>query len=317
MLKSRVCEAIGIRCPIFQGGMAWVSDGRLAAAVSNAGGLGIISAMNADGNYVREQIELCRSLTDKPFGVNIMLMSPHVEAVANLVIEEKVPVVTTGAGLPGKYMPAWIEAGIKVVPVVPSVAIARRVERSGATAVIAEGTESGGHIGELTTMALVPQVVDAVSIPVLAAGGIADGRGMAAAFMLGAEGVQCGTRFLSAYECGIHENYKQKVIAARDIDTQVTGRRLGHPVRALRNPFVNQFARLESDPAVTDEQLAAFGTGAVRKAAVEGDLQGGSFLAGQIAALVKKEQSAREIVEEMMAETEALLARAGDRVIES
>ena len=310
MLRSRVCEAIGIRYPIFQGGMAWVSDGRLAAAVSNAGGLGIISAMNADENYVRDQIRLCRELTDKPFGVNIMLMSPHVEAVAKLVVEEKVPVVTTGAGLPGKYMPAWIEAGIKVVPVVPSVAIARRVERGGATAVIAEGTESGGHVGELTTMALVPQVVDAVKIPVLAAGGIADGRGMAAAFMLGAEGVQCGTRFLSAYECGIHENYKKKVIDARDIATQVTGRRLGHPVRALKNPFSNKFAELEKDPNVTDEELSAFGVGAVRKAAVEGDLSGGSFLAGQIAALVKREQSAQEIVDDLMRETERLLGEA-------
>ena len=314
MLRSRICDAIGIRCPIFQGGMAWVSDAKLAAAVSNAGGLGIISAMNADENYVRDQIRLCRQLTDAPFGVNIMLMSPHVEAVAQLVIDERVPVVTTGAGLPGKYMPGWIEAGIKVVPVVPSVAIARRVERSGATAVIAEGTESGGHIGELTTMALVPQVVDAVKIPVLAAGGIADGRGMAAAFMLGAEGVQCGTRFLSAHECGIHANYKKKVLDARDIDTQVTGRRLGHPVRALRNPFVNKFAEMERDPGVSDEQLGAFGTGAVRKAAVDGALQGGSFLAGQSAALVKKEQSAREIVDEMMAETEAILSHAAERL---
>ena len=265
MLRSRVCEAIGIRYPIFQGGMAWVSDGKLAAAVSNAGGLGIISAMNADENYVRDQIRLCRELTDKPFGVNIMLMSPHVEAVAKLVAEEKVPVVTTGAGLPGKYMPAWIEAGIKVVPVVPSVAIARRVERGGATAVIAEG-------------------------------------------------VQCGTRFLSAFECGIHPNYKQKVLAARDIDTQVTGRRLGHPVRALRNPFVNKFAELERNPEVSDEELSAFGTGAVRKAAVDGNLQEGSFLAGQIAALVKKEQSAKEIVEEMIAGCEELLGKAGERV---
>ena len=315
MLRSRICEAIGIRYPILQGGMAWVSDAKLAAAVSNAGGLGIISAMNADENYVREQIHLCRGLTDKPFGVNIMLLSPHVEAVAKLAADERVPVVTTGAGLPGKYMPAWIEAGVKVVPVVPSVAIARRVERGGATAVIAEGTESGGHVGELTTMALVPQVVDAVKIPVLAAGGIADGRGMAAAFMLGAEGVQCGTRFLSAFECGIHPNYKQKVLEARDIDTQVTGRRLGHPVRALRNPFVNKFARLERDPAVTDEELSAFGTGAVRRAAVDGNLQEGSFLAGQIAALVKKEQSAREIVEDLMSECEALLSRAAERVM--
>ena len=314
MLRSRVCQAIGIRYPIFQGGMAWVSDAKLAAAVSNAGGLGIISAMNADEDYVRDQIRLCRELTDAPFGVNIMLMSPHVQAVAKLVCQEKVPVVTTGAGLPGKYMPAWIEAGIKVVPVVPSVAIARRVERGGATAVIAEGTESGGHIGELTTMALVPQVVDAVQIPVLAAGGIADGRGMAAAFMLGAEGVQCGTRFLSAHECGIHPNYKQKVLAARDIDTQVTGRRLGHPVRALRNPFVNRFARMERDPAVSDEELSAFGTGAVRKAAVDGNLEDGSFLAGQIAALVQREQSAGEIVEELMTECEALLKGAADRV---
>ena len=315
MLRSRVCEAIGIRYPVFQGGMAWVSDGRLAAAVSNAGGLGIISAMNADENYVRDQIRLCRELTDAPFGVNIMLMSPQVEAVAKLIVEERVPVATTGAGLPGKYMPAWIEAGVKVVPVVPSVAIARRVERSGATAVIAEGTESGGHVGELTTMALVPQVVDAVKIPVLAAGGIADGRGMAAAFMLGAEGVQCGTRFLSAFECGIHPNYKKKVLDARDIDTQVTGRRLGHPVRALHNPFVNQFAQMERDPAVSDDALSAFGTGAVRKAAVDGNLQEGSFLAGQIAALVKKEQSAKEIVEEMVAECEALLGKAGERVL--
>ena len=314
MLRSRVCEAIGIRYPIFQGGMAWVSDAKLAAAVSNAGGLGIISAMNADENYVRDQIRLCRQLTDKPFGVNIMLMSPHVEAVAKLVAEEKVPVVTTGAGLPGKYMPGWIEAGVKVVPVVPSVAIARRVERSGATAVIAEGTESGGHVGELTTLALVPQVVDAVRIPVLAAGGIADGRGVAAAFMLGAEGVQCGTRFLSAHECGIHPNYKKKVLDARDIDTQVTGRRLGHPVRALRNPFVNRFAEMERDPGVTDEQLSAFGAGAVRKAAVEGDLKEGSFLAGQIAAMVKREQSAAEIVEELMRETEEILSRAAERL---
>ena len=314
MLRSRICEVIGIRYPVFQGGMAWVSDAKLAAAVSNAGGLGIISAMNADENYVREQIRLCRGLTDKPFGVNIMLMSPHVEAVAKLVVEEKVPVVTTGAGLPGKYMPAWIEAGIKVVPVVPSVAIARRVERGGATAVIAEGTESGGHIGELTTLALVPQVADAVQIPVIAAGGIADGRGMAAAFMLGAEGVQCGTRFLSAYECGIHPNYKQKVLDAKDIATQVTGRRLGHPVRALKNPFSNKFAELERDPAVTDEQLAAFGVGAVRKAAVDGNLQEGSFLAGQIAALVKKEQSAQEIVDDLMRETERLLGEASQWV---
>jgi enoyl-[acyl-carrier protein] reductase II len=313
-MKTRITELLGCEYPIIQGGMAWVAEHTLASAVSNAGGIGLIAGGSAPIDYLREQIRLCKEKTNKPFGVNIMLLSPHVDAVAKLAAEERVPVVTTGAGLPGKYMPAWIEAGVKVVPVVPSVAIARRVERGGATAVIAEGTESGGHVGELTTMALVPQVVDAVKIPVLAAGGIADGRGMAAAFMLGAEGVQCGTRFLSAFECGIHPNYKQKVLAARDIDTQVTGRRLGHPVRALRNPFVNKFAELERNPEVSDEELSAFGTGAVRKAAVDGNLQEGSFLAGQIAALVKKEQSAKEIVDEMMGEAERLLSGAGDRV---
>lgn len=310
MIRTRICEILGIRYPLLQGGMAWVSEAKLAAAVSNAGGLGIISAMNAGADYVREQIRLCRELTDKPFGVNIMLMSPHVEEVAQLVIDELVPVVTTGAGLPEKYMKNWIPAGIKVVPVVPSVAIARRVARAGAAAVIAEGTESGGHIGELTTMALVPQVADALEIPVIAAGGIADGRGVAASFMLGAEGVQCGTRFLSAFECQIHENYKKKVLAARDIDTQVTGRRLGHPVRALRNIYMREYADLEKDSSIPNEQLEAFGTGALRKAAVEGDMDRGCFLAGQIAALVKKEQSAAEIVEEMMSEAEKLLSEA-------
>jgi len=290
--------------------MAWIADGRLAAAVSEGGGLGIISAMNADGAYLREQIAVVRSLTDKPFGVNIMLMSPHVEEVARVVAEEQVPVVTTGAGLPGKYMKSWIAAGIKVIPVVPSVAIARRVAREGAAAVIAEGCESGGHVGELTTLALVPQVVDAVDIPVIAAGGIADGRGVAAAFMMGAVGVQCGTRFLCAEECVIHPNYKKKVLDARDIDTMVTGRRLGHPVRALKNIFTRQFQELEYDSSKTNEEVEKFGVGAVRRAAVEGDLETGSFLAGQIAGLVKKEQPAREIVEEMMAEAETLLAGA-------
>ena len=310
MITTRVNEALGIRYPLLQGGMAWVSEAKLAAAVSNAGGLGIISAMNANADYVREQIHACRALTDKPFGVNIMLMSPFAEEVAQLVLDEAVPVVTTGAGLPEKFMKRWVPAGIKVVPVVPSVAIARRVARCGATAVIAEGTESGGHIGELTTMALVPQVADAVDIPVIAAGGIADGRGIAASFMLGAEGIQCGTRFLSANECQIHENYKQKVLAARDIDTQVTGRRLGHPVRALKNVYMRHFAELERDANVTDEQLDEFGRGALRKAAVEGDVENGCFLAGQIAALVKREQSAAEIVEEMMAEAEKILSEA-------
>lgn len=310
MITSPICEILGIRYPIFQGGMAWVSEAKLAAAVSNAGGLGIISAMNASGDYLREQIRECRKLTDKPFGVNVMLMSPHVEEVAQVLVEEKVPVVTTGAGLPGKYMKSWIPAGIKVIPVVPSVAIAKRVAREGATAVIAEGGESGGHIGELSTMALVPQVVDAVDIPVLAAGGIADGRGVAAAFMMGAVGVQCGTRFLCANECVIHENYKQKVLAAKDIDTMVTGRRLGHPVRGLKNPLARKFQQAEYDSTMTNEEVEKIGVGAVRRAAIEGDLETGSFLAGQIAGLVKKEQPAREIIEEMMTEAEALLTGA-------
>ena len=310
MITSPICEMLGIRYPVFQGGMAWVSEAKLAAAVSNAGGLGIISAMNAGGDYLREQIRECRKLTDKPFGVNVMLMSPHVEEVARVVAEEQVPVVTTGAGLPGKYMKMWIPAGIRVIPVVPSVAIAKRVAREGAAAVIAEGCESGGHVGELTTMALVPQVVDAVEIPVIAAGGIADGRGAAAAFMLGAVGVQCGTRFLCARECVIHENYKQKVLAAKDIDTMVTGRRLGHPVRGLKNPLARKFQEAEYDSTKTNEEVEKIGVGAVRRAALEGDLENGSFLAGQIAGLVRKEQPAREIIEEMMIEAEALLAGA-------
>ena len=307
MIRSRLCDLLGIRYPVFQGGMAWISDAKLAAAVSEAGGLGIISAMNADADYVRGQIRLAKTLTDKPFGVNIMLMSPHADAVAQTVIEEKVAVVTTGAGSPGKYMAGWLEAGIKVIPVVPSVALARRMARDGAAAIIAEGTESGGHVGELTTMALVPQVVDAVDVPVIAAGGIADGRGVAAAMMLGACGVQCGTCFLVADECGVHPNYKAKVLAAKDIDTKVTGRRLGHPVRALRNPFVFAYMKMEADPHVSDEELEAFGTGSLRKAAVEGDVKEGSFLAGQIASMVKGPAPAAEIVERLMTEAEACL----------
>lgn len=310
MIRTPLCDIIGIEKPIFQGGMAWVSESKLAAAVSNAGGLGIISAMNADGEYLRGQIRACREMTDKPFGVNVMLMSPHAAEVARVILEEKVPVVTTGAGLPGPFMKEWVPAGIKVVPVVPSTAIARRVARDGAAAVIAEGCESGGHIGELTTMALVPQVVDVVDIPVLAAGGIADGRGMAAAMMLGAQGVQCGTCFLAANECQIHENYKQKVLAARDIDTQVTGRRLGHPVRALKNPFTRAFGEMEYNSNITNQQIEKFGVGAVRKAAVEGDLENGSFLAGQIASMVKKEQPCRDIIDGMLAQAEKCLAEA-------
>lgn len=306
-MKTRVTEAIGIEKPIFQGGMAWISEHKLAAAVSNAGGLGIISAMNAPADYLRKEIRACRELTDKPFGVNVMLMSPHVAEVAQVLLEEHVPVITTGAGMPDKYMKEWVPAGIKVVPVVPSVAIARRVERFGATAVIAEGGESGGHIGEMSTMALVPQVVDAVSIPVIAAGGIADGRGMAAAFMLGAEGVQMGTRFLCAEECVAHENYKEKVLKARDIDTIVTGRRLGHPVRALKNPFTNEFAKLEYDASKTNEEVEQFGVGALRRAAVEGDERQGSFLCGQIAGLVKQIEPAAAIIDDVMSGAEKLL----------
>jgi len=309
-MTTRVTEALGIEKPVLQGGMAWVSEAHLAAAVSNAGGLGIISAMNAPGEYLRAQIRTCRELTEKPFGVNIMLMSPHVEECAKVVLEERVPVVTTGAGLPGKYMKDWIPAGIKVVPVVPSVAIARRVEREGATAVIAEGCESGGHVGETTTMALVPQVVQAVKIPVIAAGGIANGRGFAAAFMLGAQAVQMGTRFLCATECRIHDAYKQKVVSAKDIDTMVTGKRLGHPVRALKNLFTAQLGRMEYDSGITNEEIEAFGTGSLRKAAVEGDLENGSFMAGQIAGLVCDIRPASEIIDTILDEAQKLFLEA-------
>lgn len=309
-MTTRVTEALGIEKPVLQGGMAWVSEAHLAAAVSNAGGLGVISAMNAPAEYLREQIRTCRQMTDKPFGVNIMLMSPHVDDVAHVVLEEVVPVVTTGAGLPGKYMKDWIAAGIKVVPVVPSVAIARRVEREGATAVIAEGCESGGHVGETTTMALVPQVQQAVKIPVIAAGGIADGRGFAAAFMLGAEGVQMGTRFLCSTECRIHDAYKEKVMKAKDIDTAVTGKRLGHPVRALKNIFTAQLGKMEYDSSITNEEIEAFGTGSLRKAAVEGDLEHGSFMAGQIAGLVCDVKPAVEIIDSILAEAQKLFSEA-------
>ena len=296
MIASPILDLLGIEYPVLQGGMAWVSDAHLASAVSNAGGLGIVAAMSMNGEQIRAEIYKTREMTKKPFGVNVMLMSPYADEVADVLAEEKVPVVITGAGLPGKYMKSWIAAGIRVVPVVPSVAIARLVERSGACAVIAEGGESGGHVGDLTTMALVPQVCDAVSIPVIAAGGIADGRGMAAAMMLGACGVQMGTRFLVATECQIHENYKQKILAARDIDTMTTGKRLGHPVRALKNMFTQELLRMEYDSSVTDEELEAFGAGSLRRAVKEGDEKRGSFMAGQIASLVKREETAKEII---------------------
>lgn len=307
MIKTSLCDLLGITYPIFQGGMAWIADASLAAAVSEAGGLGIIAAGNAPAGYVREQIVRARELTSRPFGVNVMLMSPFAEEVAQTVAEEKVAVVTTGAGNPSKYMDLWLAAGVKVIPVVPSSGLAKRVERYGASAVVAEGEESGGHIGELTTMTLVPQVVDAVEIPVLAAGGIGDGRAVAAALMLGAAGVQVGTRFLVAKECGVHQTYKEKILKAKDIDTIATGRRLGHPVRSLKTPFSREFYSREYDASVSNEELEAFGAGALRLAAVEGDEQRGCFMAGQIAGLVKTEQTAKEIIEEMFSEAETLL----------
>ena len=306
MLNSSLCEMLGIEYPVFQGGMAWIADGKLAAAVSNGGGLGIIAAGNAEAAYVREQIRAAKSLTDKPFGVNIMLLSPYADEVAAVAAEEKVAVVTTGAGNPSKYMEMWKQAGIKVIPVVASTALARLMERLGASAVIAEGGESGGHIGELATIVLVPQIVDVVSIPVIAAGGIADGRGVAAAFMLGACGVQVGTRFLAAEECNIHPVYKEKVVKAKDLCTMVTGRRLGHPVRAPRTNFQREYLKAEYTQ-ISDEELEAMGAGSLRKAVVDGNNDEGCFLAGQSAAMVKKVQPAAEIVRELCEEAEPLL----------
>lgn len=307
--KTRITELLGIKYPIFQGGMAWIAESTLAAAVSNAGGLGIIAGGSAPIDYLREQIRRCKSLTDKPFGVNIMLMSPNAEELAKLVIEEGVPVVTTGAGNPGKFMAAWKEAGVKVIPVVPSVALAKRMERSGADAVIAEGTESGGHIGENTTMCLVPQVVDAVEIPVLAAGGIADGRGIAASFMLGAEGVQVGTRFLAADECQINPVYKELVVKAKDTDSVVTGRYTGHPCRNVKTKFSKMLANGEKDGSLTPEQFEEVTLGSLRKAVQDGNLDEGSFLCGAIAGMVKEVKPCKDIIEEMFGEAEALLSK--------
>lgn len=307
-MKTKITELLNIEYPIFQGGMAWVAEGKLAAAVSNAGGLGIIGAGAAPGEAVRAMIKEAKSLTDKPFGVNVMLLSPNADDVARVVVEEGVKVVTTGAGNPGKYMAMWKEAGVKVIPVVASVTLARMMEKAGADAVIAEGCESGGHIGELSTFPLVPQVVDGVSIPVIAAGGIADGRGVAAAFMLGAQAVQMGTRFLVAKECQVHDNYKQKVIKAKDIDAKVTGRSGGHPVRSLRNKMTNQYLKMEAEGA-TFEELESITVGALRKAVVEGDVDNGTVMAGQIAGLVTKEQTCSEIIEEIMSEASSLLTK--------
>ena len=314
MIGSRLCELAGIEYPIFQGGMAWVANASLASAVSNAGGLGIIAAMNSNAQQLRAEISKCRNMTEKPFGVNIMLMSPFADEVAEVVAEEKISVVTTGAGNPSKYMERWLEAGIKVIPVVPSVALAKMVVRRGAAAVVAEGGESGGHVGDLTTMTLVPQVCDAVDVPVIAAGGIGDGRGVAASFMLGACGVQVGTRFLVAKECTIHQNYKNKVLSARDIDTMTTGKRFGHQVRCLKNDFSRMLLENEYEPGMTAEQFEKLGVGALRKAVLDGDVAAGSFMCGQIAGMVNKEQTCREIIEEMFSQAEALLKGAAEWV---
>lgn len=313
MIRSTICEMLGIEYPVLQGGMAWIADGKLAAAVSNGGGLGIIAAGNAPGDYVRQQIQVAKRITNKPIGVNIMLLSPFADEVAKVVIEEKVEVVTTGAGNPSKYIKEWLAAGIKVIPVVASVAMAKLMTRLGASALIAEGGESGGHVGELTTMVLVPQICDATTLPVIVAGGIADGRGVAAAFMLGACGVQMGTRFLSANECTIHPTYKEKILKATDLCTMVTGKRLGHPVRSLRTQFAREYSKAEYG-GMPDEELEALATGALRLAVQEGDNEKGCFLSGQIAAMVKKEQPAAEIVKEVMEEAEPILLRAKEWV---
>ncbi len=307
-MKTRVTEILGIEYPVIQGGMAWVAEYHLAAAVSNAGGLGIIGAGGAPAEFVRDQIRKAKELTDKPFGVNLMLMNPEADAIAQVIVDEGVKVVTTGAGNPAKYMEMWKAAGIKVIPVVASVALAKLMERGGADAVVAEGMESGGHIGSTTTMALVPQVVDAVKIPVIAAGGIADGRGVAAAFMLGAEAVQMGTVFLTANECTVHQNYKDMVMKAKDIDSVVTGTSTGHPVRGIRNMMTKEYLRLEKEGAELME-LEKLTLGALRKAVVEGDVVNGTVMAGQIAGLVKTERSCEDIVTGLMEQAEALMKR--------
>nr|WP_300823310.1 enoyl-[acyl-carrier-protein] reductase FabK [uncultured Schaedlerella sp.] len=307
-MKTRLTELLGTEYPIIQGGMAWVAEYHLAAGVSEAGGLGLIGAASAPGEWVREQVRKAKALTGKPFGVNIMLMSPYADEVAKIVVEEGVQVVTTGAGSPEKYMSMWKEAGVKVIPVVASVALARRMERCGADAVVAEGMEAGGHIGESTTMALVPQVADAVEIPVVAAGGIADGRGIAAAFMLGAQGVQMGTCFVVTKESQVHENYKKCILKAKDIDTRVTGRSTGHPVRAIRNQMTREYLRREQEGA-SFEELENLTLGGLRKAVVEGDVVSGSVMSGQIAGLVKEELSCKELIQKLVRETEALLGK--------
>lgn len=310
IMTTRITQLLGCKYPIFQGGMAWVAESTLASAVSNAGGVGLIAGGSAPIDYLRDQIRKTKAAVgDKPFGVNIMLMSPNADDLAKLVIEEGVPVVTTGAGNPGKYMEAWKAAGIKVIPVIPSVALAKRMERAGADAVVAEGTESGGHIGENTTMCLVPQVVDAVEIPVLAAGGIADGRGIAASFMLGAEGVQVGTRFLAAEECQIHPTYKELVVKAKDTDSIVTGRSTGHPCRNVKTKFSKRLASREMNGSITPDEFEEITLGSLRKAVQDGNLDEGSFLCGAIAGMVTKIEPAKDMIESMFAEAEKLLAK--------
>lgn len=305
-MKTRITELLGIEYPVIQGGMAWVAEYHLAAAVSAAGGLGLIGAASAPPEVVREQIRKAKELTDKPVGVNIMLLNPNAEEVAKIVVEEGVKAVTTGAGNPAKFMEMWKKAGVKVVPVVASVAMAKMMERAGADAVVAEGTESGGHIGSATTMTLVPQVVDAVDIPVVAAGGIADGRGFAAAMMLGAEAVQMGTVFVTAKESIVHSNYKQKVIAAKDIDSEVTGRSTGHPVRCIRNKMTREYLKLEQEGA-TFEELEHLTLGTLRSAVMDGDVVNGTVMAGQIAGMIKEEKSCGEIIQGIMAQAQNLL----------
>lgn len=306
MINTPICEMLGIKYPVFQGGMAHISDAVLAASVSEAGGLGIISAASGNISYISEQIDKARSITKKPIGVNVMLMGENIDEIAKLIAEKKVDVVTTGAGTPDKYVPMWKEAGIKVIPVVPSASIAKMVERCGADAVIAEGGESGGHVGDMTTMALVPQVCDAVNIPVIAAGGIADGRGVAAAFMLGASGVQLGTRFLVAKECGISRIYKDKILKAKDTSTIVTGKRLGHPVRSIKSPFSRAYSKAEYT-SISDDELENMAVGSLRAAVTLGDEKKGCFLAGQISGMVNREQKSSEIILEIISEAENIL----------
>lgn len=310
-MKNNICEILNIKYPLFQGAMAWISDATLASAVSNAGGLGIIAGGNAPADIIRAEIQKAKTLTDKPFAVNIMLLSPFADEVVDVVCDEGVKVVTTGAGSPAKYMDKFKEHGISVIPVVPSVAIAKKMEQVGATAVIAEGMEAGGHIGKLTTMVLVPQVVDAVSIPVISAGGIADGRGYAASFMLGASGVQVGTRFLVADECVTHDNYKEKVLKAKDIDTVITGQITGHPVRILRNKLARLYDKIEKEEAKKDvpdiSRIEELGKGALQKAVQDGDVENGSIMAGQSAGMVSKKQNCKDIIEEIVLDGQKLL----------